>query len=402
MSPTPSRTVRSPLRRIINVSDLRRVAQRRLPRVVFDYVDGGAEDEITLRENLRAFKQITFRPRYAVDVASVDLKTRVIGHNLALPLILAPVGYSRLMHPDGEIAAARAAADAGTAFVLSTISGHKLESLRAGSEGLLWYQLYLLGGRKAAEQAIDRARNARFSALIITVDTPVAGNRERDPRNGMRELLNGTLWEKIRFAPQVLARPKWLCSFLLDGGIPKLENVVVPDKGPLAMSDVGSSLSRSVVKWEDLAWIRECWPGPVVVKGILTAEDAKRAVDHGAAAIVVSNHGGRQLDGVPASLRVLPEIHAAVGSQTDVLVDGGIRRGSDVVKALCLGARAVLVGRAYAYGLAAYGKAGVDRSLQILRDDLQRTLTLLGCSSVNELGTTFISIPKDFTCPFEA
>ena len=280
--------------------------------------------------------------------------------------------------------------------MLSTISGHKLEALRAASDGLLWYQLYLLGGREAAESTIERARRAGFSVLVITVDTPVAGNRERDPRNGMRELLSGTLLEKIRFAPQILKHPRWLISFLLDGCVPKLENVVVPGKGPLAMTDVAAALSSSIVQWDDLAWIRRCWLGPIVVKGILTAEDARRAVDHGAAAIVVSNHGGRQLDGVPASLRALPEIYAAVGKETEILMDGGIRRGSDIVKALCLGARAVLIGRAYAYGLAAYGKVGVERALEILRDDLRRTLTLLGCSSADQLNPSFVNLSRDF------
>ena len=382
--------------RIININDLRRVAQRRLPRVVFDYLEGGAENEITLQDNVHAFQQVTFRPRQAVHVEAVDLRTCVLEQQLSMPVILAPVGYSRLMHPDGEIAAARAAHEAGTAFVLSTISGHKLEALRAASDGLLWYQLYLLGGREAAESTIERARRAGFSVLVITVDTPVAGNRERDPRNGMRELLSGTLLEKIRFAPQILKHPGWLISFLLDGCVPKLENVVVPGKGPLAMTDVAAALSSSIVQWDDLAWIRRCWLGPIVVKGILTAEDARRAVDHGAAAIVVSNHGGRQLDGVPASLRALPEIYAAVGKETEILMDGGIRRGSDIVKALCLGARAVLIGRAYAYGLAAYGKVGVERALEILRDDLRRTLTLLGCSSADQLNPSFVNLSRDF------
>ncbi|PYX96962.1 MAG: alpha-hydroxy-acid oxidizing protein [Acidobacteria bacterium] len=382
--------------RIININDLRRVAQRRLPRVVFDYLEGGAENEITLQDNVHAFQQVTFRPRQAVHVEAVDLRTCVLEQQLSMPVILAPVGYSRLMHPDGEIAAARAAHEAGTAFVLSTISGHKLEALRAASDGLLWYQLYLLGGREAAESTIERARRAGFSVLVITVDTPVAGNRERDPRNGMRELLSGTLLEKIRFAPQILKHPRWLISFLLDGCVPKLENVVVPGKGPLAMTDVAAALSSSIVQWDDLAWIRRCWLGPIVVKGILTAEDARRAVDHGAAAIVVSNHGGRQLDGVPASLRALPEIYAAVGKETEILMDGGIRRGSDIVKALCLGARAVLIGRAYAYGLAAYGKVGVERALEILRDDLRRTLTLLGCSSADQLNPSFVNLSRDF------
>lgn len=380
--------------RAINISDLRRLAKCKLPKVVFDYIDGGADAELTLEENCRAFDLVAFRPRQAVDVGTPDLKTEVLGHKLSFPAILAPVGYSRLMHPGGEVASAQAAGDAGTAFVLSTISGHKLENVKAASKGPVWYQLYLVGGREAAEAAISRARNAGFSALVITVDTPVAGNRERDLRNGMKELLSASPFAKIPFLPQILAHPTWLAAFLLDGGVPKLENIVIPDRGPMPLVDVATALSGAVVTWNDLRWIRQVWPGPTVIKGVLTVEDAKRAIGEGAAAIIVSNHGGRQLDCVPATLRVLPEIVAAVGGQTEVLLDGGIRRGSDIVKALCLGARAVLVGRAYAYGLAAAGLAGVSRAIEILRDDVQRTLTLLGCSSIQKLDGAYVSIPK--------
>ena len=387
-----------PPSRIVNINDLRAAAKRRLPRVVFDYLDGGAESEVTLNENLRAFGDFAFRPRQAVDVGTVDLTTQVLGQELELPVILAPVGYSRLMHPGGEVVAAEAAGKAGTGFVLSTISGHKLEDVGAASAGPLWYQLYLLGGRGAAEGAIERARRAGFSGLVLTIDTPVAGNRERDLRNGMKDLLGGSLLSKIQFLPQILARPSWLISFLVDGGVPKLENIVIPKQGPMPLIDVASALSRSVVTWDDLRWIRQAWSGPIVVKGILTANDAKRAVDEGVAAVVVSNHGGRQLDGTPASLRVLPEVVAAVGTQTEVLMDGGIRRGSDIVKAICLGARAVLIGRAYAYGLAAFGAAGVRRALEILRDDLQRTLTLLGCESINKLDRSYIETRKFGSC----
>lgn len=378
---------------VVNIEDLRRIARDRLPKSVFDYLDGGAEAEITLAENCRAFRDVTFRPRGAVAVSECGVKTQVVGHEISFPAMLAPVGYSRLMHPGGEVAAAHAAGEAGTGYILSTISGHKLEDVRAASRGPVFYQLYLMGGRGAAEGALDRARRAGFNALVITVDTPVAGLRERDPRNGMKELLGTSPFAKIPYLPEIMAHPGWLISFLLDGGVPKLENVVVPGRGPMELVDVGAALAESTVTWADLRWIRELWSGPIVVKGLLTGDDALRAIDEGAAAVVVSNHGGRQLDSVSATLRALPEVVAAVKGRIEVLMDGGVRRGSDIVKALCLGARAVLVGRAYAYGLAAAGPAGVARAVDILRSDFERTLRLLGCASVADLNRTYIETP---------
>ncbi len=380
--------------RVVNIADLRTLARRRLPRVVFDYVDGGAEDEITLRENRRAFEDITFRPRQAVAMPHCALRTRVLGCELSLPALLAPVGYTRVIHAGGEVAAARAAGQAGTAYVLSTISGYPLEDVRAASVGPVFYQLYIMGGREVAEGALDRARNAGYAGLFVTIDTAVAGMRERDFRNGMKELLGPSLLEKIRFSPQVLAHPGWLASFLLDGGVRPLPNVVVPGRGPMPLIDVGAALSLSTITWEDLRWIRDAWRGPIIIKGVLTGEDARRAMDEGASAVVVSNHGGRQLDGVQATLRALPEIVSAVNGQIEVLMDGGIRRGADIVKALCLGARAVLCGRAYAYGLAAAGEAGVARALEILRTDLERTMRLLGCPSVEALDRSYISCQR--------
>ena len=387
-----NRSVESP--RVVCIEDLRPVARRRVPKSVFDYLDGGAEGEVTLRENRRVFEDVTFRPRHAVAESDCNLRTRVLGFDLSVPFLLAPVGYSRLMHPGGEIVAARAAGNAGTAYILSTISGHKLEDVKAGSTGPVFYQLYLMGGRAAAEGSIERARAAGYSALVVTIDTPVSGIRERDFRNGMKELISGGLLEKIPFLPQILSRPSWLIQFLLDGGLPCLPNVVVPGKGPMPLIDVGAALAESAVTWADFQWIREHWRGPVLVKGVLTADDARRAIDHGAAAISVSNHGGRQLDCVPASLRALPEVVKAVNGQVEVLMDGGIRRGTDIVKAICLGARAVLCGRAYAYGLAAAGEAGVVRALEILRTDAERTLRLLGCPSVAVLDRSYVNIPK--------
>ena len=377
---------------VVSVPDLRPLAQRRLPRVVFDYLDGGADGEFTLRENCRAFEDVRFRPRHAVSVPACDLRTRVLGFDLAFPVLLAPVGYSRLMHPEGEVAAARCAGQAGTAYILSTISGHRLEDVKAASAGPVFYQLYLMGGRGAAEASMARARQAGFAALVVTIDTPVAGMRERDLRNGMKELMSGGIFSKIPFLPQILSRPAWLVRFLMDGGVPHLPNVVIPGQGPMAMTDVGAALASSTVTWQDLRWIREAWSGPIVIKGVLIGEDARRAIDEGASAIVVSNHGGRQLDHSPATLQVLPEIVAAVKGEIEVLMDGGVRRGSDVIKAICLGARAVLVGRAYAYGLAAGGPAGVARAIEMLRSEMERTLKLLGCPSIGSLDRSYVNV----------
>jgi isopentenyl diphosphate isomerase/L-lactate dehydrogenase-like FMN-dependent dehydrogenase len=385
------------LSRIVNISDFRSAARRRLPKVVFDYLDGGADGEVTLRENCRIFDDVTFRPRCAVAIGACDLRTTVVGAPISLPMILAPVGYSRLMNPGGEVSAARAAGIAGTGYILSTISGHRLQNVKAASTGPVWYQLYLIGGRPAAEAAIDRARTLGCSALVITIDTPVAGMRERDPRNGMKELLGSSFLQKIPYGRQFLTHPAWLFSFLKDGGVPPLENVILPGKGPMPLTDIAKALAESTVTWKDLTWIREIWKGPIIVKGVLTAEDGRRAVDEGAAAIVVSNHGGRQLDCVSPTLRALPEVVKAVSGRTEVLMDGGVRRGSDIVKALCLGARAVLIGRGYAYALAAAGQPGVTRAIEILRADLLRTLALLGCPGLSALDSSFVEVPASWS-----
>src|SRR5213593_2002373 len=389
-----SQSVQAP--RVLNIEDLRRAAKRRLPRVVFDYIDGGAEDEWTLRANSRAFDAVTLRPRCAVAVPSCDLRTVVLSASLPMPLILAPVGSSRLIHPRGEDAAARAASAAGIPYVLSTFSGCLLEDVAAASSAPLWYQLYLAGGRDCALPALDRAKAAGFSALVVTIDTAVAGMRERDFRNGVKELLSGKMRSMLPFVSQLLVKPRWLAAFLADGGLMKFPNIVIPNHGPMLCADVTAALEQSVVTWQDLKWIRQAWSGPIVIKGVHTADDARRAVDEGAEALVVSNHGGRQLDSVAPTLRILPEVAASVGDRIEVLLDGGVRRGSDVVKALCLGARAVMIGRAYAYGLGAVGGAGVARAIEILRADLIRTLKLLGCASIAELDRSFIDVPPDW------
>jgi L-lactate dehydrogenase (cytochrome) len=386
-----SRAVESP--RVVNIADLRLLAERRLPRPVFDYIDGGADAELTLRENCRVFDDVILRPRNAVAIPQCDLHVSVLGRRLELPFLLAPVGSSRMFYPRGEEAAARAARAAGTTYILSTISGCKLEDVKAASSGPVWYQLYLVGGRDVASGAIARARAAGYSALAVTIDTAVSGLRERDVRNGIKELLGSRITPKLPFLSQFLSRPRWLAGFLSDGGLMSFPNVVLPGQGPMPYADVGAALEQSTVSWPDLRWIREVWKGPIVIKGVLTGDDARRAVDEGAEAIVVSNHGGRQLDGVSATLRALPEVVSAVNGRAEVLLDGGIRRGTDIAKALCLGARAVLCGRAYAYGLGAGGEAGVARAIQILRADLVRTLKLLGCASVTELDRSYVEAP---------
>jgi isopentenyl diphosphate isomerase/L-lactate dehydrogenase-like FMN-dependent dehydrogenase len=388
------RSIASP--HVVNIEDLRVRAERRLPRAVFDYLDGGAETEQSLRENSRAFESLTFRPRNAMSVPQCDLRVKVLGAELAFPAILAPIGYSRLIHPEGEVAAARGASEAGTAYILSTISGHKMEDVRAASNGPVWYQLYLLGGRPAAEAALDRAWKAGFTALFVTIDTGVAGMRERDIRNGVGQLMGGNWIGIIPHLSQFFSRPAWVASYLMDGGLHGLPNVIIPGEGPMQLIDVAAALAESVVTWQDFRWLREVWPGPIVAKGVLTGEDARRAIDVGAAGVVVSNHGGRPLDGVSATLRVLPEILKAANSQIEVLMDGGIRRGGDIVKALCMGARAVLVGRAYAYGMAAAGTPGVRRAIAILRADLERTMKLLGCASIAQLDQTYLDFPIDW------
>ena len=382
----------SRLSRAVNIEDLRELARQRVPRIVFNYIDGGAEGEWTLRENRRAFDTVTFRPRQAVAVPECDLRTRVLGAELSMPLLLAPVGYLRVMHPGGEIAAARAASRAGVGLMLSTVSGHRLEDVKAASTGEVWYQLYLTGGRAAAENAMRRAMDVGYRVLVITIDSTVIGHRERESRDGMEQLLRGNIWSKIPFVPHILVHPRWLARFLLDGGLPDMPNIVSPERGVLRVRDAHTAMRREAFTWNDMQWIRALWKGPIVIKGVLTAEDAKRSLDYGAAAVVVSNHGGRQLDGVPASLQVLPEIVEEVRDRAEVLMDSGIRRGSDIVKAICLGARAVVCGRAYAYGLAASGEAGVTRSLEMLRADLERCLKLLGCSSVSALNRSYVTV----------
>jgi len=380
---------------VVNIEDLRRMARHRLPRMAFDYIDGGADREWTLRENMRAFEDVLFRPRSAVATATCDLSTSVLGLPIDLPLILAPVGSSRMFFPRGEEEAASAAGDAGTIYTLSTLSGCTLEDVKASTSGNAWYQLYLVGGRDVALKAIARAKAAGYKALVVTIDTPVAGLRERDSRNGVKQLLARNL-STVPHLGQMISRPGWLYSFFGDGGLMSFPNIVIDGK-PMGYADVGAALEASMTSWTDFKWIREAWGGPIIAKGVHTADDARRAVAEGAAGIVVSNHGARQLDGVAPTIRVLPEVVQAVHGQTEIMLDGGIRRGGDIVKALCMGARAVLIGRAYAYGLAAAGPDGVAKAIDILRSDVIRTMKLLGCAAIKDLDGSFVDVPSEWT-----
>jgi L-lactate dehydrogenase (cytochrome) len=376
------------LERIFNVADARRAAKRAIPRVVFDYIDGGAEDEVTMHENEAAFRALSFRPRMAADAQDPDLATTVFATPLSMPVLLAPCGLVGLMHPDGAIGAARAAADAGIVSVLSTVAGTAPEEVAEGSSGPKWFQLYKLGGLGAADELVERAQASGYEALVITVDTNVLGRRERDVRHGVTIPLKIGPRTAMRLGPQMAARPRWAYRF---------------GRQRLAQRQAGATrhhvpdMDASPYSWADIEHLRARWTGPLLVKGVLTGDDARRALQSGADGVIVSNHGGRQLEGAPATVRVLPEVVDAVGSEAVVLVDSGVRRGGDVVKALALGADAVLIGRAYLYGLAAGGQAGVARILDLLRAEMARTMALMGCPSVSALDRDWISLEPEAT-----
>ena len=367
----------------VNVAEARLAARRRLPSIFFDYVDGGASAEATLRANEADFERLGLRQRVLVDVRARDLSATFLGRTHALPLALGPVGFTGLFWRAGEVAAAVAAARAGVAFSLSHFAIATLADIRARSDGALYAQLYALRDRALVEDLVEQAERHRADALILTVDTAVTGVRERDERNGFRSLDRLTPGLALRLA----RRPRW-CAQMLAGGLPEVGAARGRPEFGRGVLAQARNLSRQIdpgLTWADLAWLRARWRGRLAVKGILSAEDARRAVAAGADAIVVSNHGGRQLDGAPSTIAALPDVAAAVGHEVEVLLDGGVRRGTDVVKALALGARGVLLGRAYAYGLAAAGEAGVARVIEVLGAELDVTMALMGVTSVDEL-----------------
>jgi L-lactate dehydrogenase (cytochrome) len=374
----------------ISIDDLGRLARRRLPRAVADFVEGGAGDEVTVAENRRSFDRLTFRPRVLVDVSKRELATTVLGDRVDLPVLVAPTGMAGLCWPRGEAVAARAAGARGTIYTLSTHARCSLEEGAAAAQGPLWFQLYVWQNRDLTRSFVERARAAGYRALVLTVDVPVISTRERDIRNGF------TIPPRLtaRNVLDTLRRPGWIRRVLLGPRLTLANLVGAPGAPRTDIVTLGGVANRQVdpsVAWSDLAWFRSLWSGPLLLKGVLTAEDARRAVEHGVEGIVVSNHGGRQLDGARASLEALPEVVDAVAGRAEVFLDSGVRRGADVVKALALGARAVLVGRPYLYGLAVGGQAGVERALDILRGEIDKALALVGVPRVADLDRSILA-----------
>ena len=378
--------------RLFSVGEARRLARRRLPGVVFDYVDGAAGDEITVRANRDAFHELALRQATPRTGTRPSLATTVLGAPVELPVLLGPCGLVSLVHPGGAVASARAAAAKGTISVLSTVAGTPLEPVAAGAPGPKWFQVYAPGGVEEAAALAERARGAGYEGLMITVDTAVLGKRERDLAHGITMPPKPSPRLAVHLLGQVLARPGWPVAAVGDV-LARRAAGRGPGSGGSG-TDVDAfeaglelpAMAASPFTWSDVAGLRDRWAGHLVAKGLMTGDEARHAVDAGADAVVVSNHGGRQLDGAPATMRMLPEVLDAVGDRAEVLVDGGVRRGTDVARALAVGARAVLIGRPYLYGLAAAGQGGVERILDVLAAELRDTLTLLGLADVSELG----------------
>lgn len=376
------------LDRCFNLCDLRRAAKRRLPAPLFHYIDGGSDDEWTLRRNTEAFDDYVLRPAVLTDVANIDLQTSVLGHTLDLPIFLAPTGMSKLFHHESELGAARAAAKFGTLYSLSAMGTTRIEDVAAATTGPKMFQIYIFKDRGLTREFVERCKVAKYGALCLTVDTPLAGNRERDRRTGMVMPPRLTLKSLASFA----ASPAWAWHFLRDPDF-SIANVThrvdALGKGIGLIDYINQQFDRSL-GWKDVEWLRQEWDGPLVVKGVSTPEDARMAREAGASALMISNHGGRQLDGSAAPIDCLPPIRDAVGRDVQLIVDGGVRRGTHVLKALALGADACSIGRGYLYGLAAGGQAGVERALELLRDELLRDMALLGCTRIADVGPSKI------------
>jgi L-lactate dehydrogenase (cytochrome) len=378
------------LARSATIDDLRRIARRRLPRGVFDYIDGGAEDELTMGANAAAYRDLRFSPRVLRDVSEVDTSSTLLGNPLPFPLVLAPTGFTRIAHPDGELAVARAAKRAGIPYSLSTLGTRSIEEVAAVGSDRLWFQVYTWRDRDLVAELVRRAGDSGYEALCLTVDTAVLGRRERDVRRGF------TLPPKV--GPSTIldgiVHPGWSWQFLTSDPI-VFANVAgmgeLDGTDAISLAEYVGQQFDPALSWDDVGWLRENWDGPIVVKGIQSVEDAVIAADHGVEAIAISNHGGRQLDSAPATLDLVPAIADAVKGKTEIICDGGVRRGSDIVKALALGANAVMAGRAYLYGLGAAGEAGVDQVLANFRSEMERTMALIGCSNVDDLGPAYIA-----------
>ncbi|HUR49075.1 MAG TPA: alpha-hydroxy acid oxidase [Acidimicrobiales bacterium] len=372
------------LRQAASVADLRRIARRRLPAGVFDYIDGAAEEERTLAANTDAFSRRTFQPRVLRDVRDVDPSTTLLGRPLPLPLVLAPTGFTRIAHPEGEVVVARAAGRAAVPYTLSTLSTRTIEDVAAAGPGPKWFQVYVWRDRGLVKDMIDRAARSGFEALVLTVDTAVLGRRDRDVRRGF------SLPPKIGLGTLVdgAIHPAWTWSFVRAEPI-KFENVVGSTVGDgssaVSLADYINSQFDPTLSWADVEWLRSIWDGPIILKGIQTVADALLAADAGVEAIALSNHGGRQLDTAPTPLDLIEPVVQAVGDRTEIICDGGVRNGGDIVKAVALGARACMAGRAYLYGLGAAGEQGVDYVLGLLDAGVRRTMALVGARTIDEI-----------------
>jgi (S)-mandelate dehydrogenase len=377
-----------------NIADLREIALRRVPKGLFEFVDRGTEDEVSLRHNRAIFERIRFKPRTLVDVSKRSQEVTLFGKRHKMPVIIAPTGTAGLMWYQGELALARAAAQAGIPFTLATGSMTAMETVAEQAGGTLWFQLYLWPDRSLSHKIVERAKAAGYEALVVTVDGAVSGNREYNLRNGFTIPFKFTR----RNVTGVMVHPRWMVSvlgrYLLTTGMPRYENYPSEIKYRITARPMGRSMLKcDSLNWEDLKVLRKMWPHRLMVKGILHPHDAVLAADCGADGVIVSNHGGRNLDGAISPLEVLPEVVDAVGKRIAVLVDSGFRRGSDVVKALAMGAHAVQLGRSTLYGVAAGGEAGAQRAIAILREEIDRVMALIGCNSIAELTPEFLHAP---------
>jgi len=368
---------------VTNVEDLRLLARRKIPRAIFDYVDRGSYDEISYRANSEDLKTIRFRQRVLIDADNRSLAATMLGENVAMPVAIAPTGLTGLVHGDGEMLAARAAEKAGIRFTLSTMSICSIEDVRSAISGPFWFQLYVFRDRGFSEQVIARARAAGCTALFLTVDLPLRGQRHADIKNGLEVPPKLTL----RNAVDIISKPAWTFSVLMGRrkSFGNIDAYLKNKRGVWAAGAWANENFDASLSWKDVGWVRKLWPGKLVLKGVLDVEDAKRAADLGADAIVVSNHGGRQLDGAPSTIAALPRIADSVGERIEVLFDGGVRSGQDVLKALALGARGCLIGRAFLYGLAAMGEEGVARALSIIAEELRVSMALTGVRNITEV-----------------
>ena len=381
------------LQRCNNIEDLRALAFKKLPAPMFHYIDGGADDEWSLKRNSHAFDDYELLPNYLRNIEYIDLKTEVLGTTLDMPFFLAPTGMSRLFHHEKELGVAKAADQFGTLYSLSTVATTSIEEVGAATDGPKMFQIYIFRDRELTKEFVQRCKKAGYKALCLTVDTPLAGNRERDMVHGMRMPPKFSIKTLLNFA----TRYQWVWNLLRNPDF-KLANVshrvdALSTKSMGLIEYVNSQFDRSVT-WDDAAWLVEQWQGPFVIKGLQSPSDAIRAAEIGASAIMISNHGGRQLDSTPAPVDCVAPIRDAVGDQLELIVDGGIRRGTHVLKALALGATACSIGRPYLYGLAAGGYEGVVRSLTLLRSEIERSMALLGCTSIDQLNTSHVYFRK--------